>query len=79
MHGCGPLHQGFPQVWIVQVLLEKTLKVPPDVDVDLLALPQVLDLLLQNHSLHLVLLKGLFGAILTVLAICTIYPITDIH
>lgn len=65
MHGCGPLHQGFPEVRIVQVLLEKTLEVLPNVDVDLLALSQVLDLLLQNHGLQLVFLESLDGTILT--------------
>lgn len=66
MHGGGPLHKGFPKVWIVQVLLEKTLKVLPNVDVDLLALPQVLDLLLENHGLHLVFLKSWWRTILAI-------------
>ena len=48
----------------MQIFLEETLKVLPNVDVDLLALPQVLDLLLQNHCLHLVLLERLHGALL---------------
>lgn len=46
MQSCRPLHQSFSEVRIVQILLEETLKVPPNVDVDLLALPQVFDLLL---------------------------------
>lgn len=56
MHGRGPLHQSFAEVWIVQVLLEKALKVLPNVDVDLLALSQVLYLFLEDHGLHLVFL-----------------------
>lgn len=46
VQSCRPLHQSFSEVRIVQILLEETLEVPPNVDVDLLALPQVLDLLL---------------------------------
>ena len=46
MQSCRPLHQSFSEVRIVQILFEETLKMPPNVDVDLLALPQVFDLLL---------------------------------
>ena len=51
-----PLHQSLSEVRIVQILLEETLKMSPNVDVNLLALSQVLDLLLQDNGLHLVVL-----------------------
>ena len=64
MHGGGPLHQGFSEVWIVQVLLEQALEMLPNVDVDLLALSKVLNLLLEDHGLHLVFLKSILRSIL---------------